>query len=53
VKAKKSAISTHLKYSSEKLKTKQAFQLVFEEGIDEDHNGIRQMSAAKFLSALV
>jgi uncharacterized protein len=53
VKAKKSAISTHLKYFSEKLKTKQAFQLVFEEGIDEDHNGIRQMSAAKFLSALV
>jgi uncharacterized protein len=53
VKAKKSAISTHLKYFREKLQTNMAFQLVFENGVDEDHNGIRQMSAAKFLSALV
>jgi uncharacterized protein len=53
VKAKKSAISNHLKYFKEKLKAKQAFQLVFDDDIDEDHSGIRQMSAAKFLSALV
>jgi uncharacterized protein len=53
VKAKKSAISTHLKYFKEKLQTNRAFQLVFEDGIDEDHNGIRQMSAVTFLSALV
>jgi uncharacterized protein len=53
VKAKKSPISTHLKYFKEKLQTNRAFQLVFEDGIDEDHNGIRQMSAVTFLSALV
>jgi uncharacterized protein len=53
VKAKKSKISTHLKYFKEKLQTNKAFQLVFEDGVDEDHNGIRQMSAATFLSALV
>jgi uncharacterized protein len=53
VKAKKSSISNHLKYFKEKLQTNLAFQLVFEDDIDEDHNGIRQMSAAKFLSALV
>jgi uncharacterized protein len=53
VKAKKSPISNHLKYFKEKLQTNRAFQLVFEDGIDEDHNGIRQMSAVTFLSALV
>jgi uncharacterized protein len=53
VKAKKSAISTHLKYFKEKLKTTKTLQIIFEDEIDEDHNGIRQMSAAKFLSALV
>jgi uncharacterized protein len=53
VKTKKSPISTHLKYFKEKLQTNKAFQLVFEDGVDEDHNGIRQMSASKFLSALV
>jgi uncharacterized protein len=53
VKAKKSKISTHLKYFKEKLQTNKAFQLIFEDGVDEDHNGIRQMSAATFLSALV
>jgi uncharacterized protein len=52
-KAKKSAISTHLRCFREKLQTKRTFQLVFEDDIDEDHNGIRQMSAAKFLSVLV
>jgi uncharacterized protein len=53
VKAKKSAISTHSEYFKEKLGTNMAFQLVFEDSIDEDHKSIRQMSAAKFLSALV
>lgn len=53
VKAKKSAISPHLKYFKEKLNLHYAYQLVFEDNIDEDHNGIRLMSAAKFLSALV
>jgi hypothetical protein len=42
-----------LKYFKEKLKTTKALQIVFEDEIDGDHNGIRQMSAAKFLSALV
>jgi uncharacterized protein len=53
VKSKKSAISAHLKYFKEKLNAKHAYQLVFEDDIDEDHNGIRMMSAAKFLSGLV
>jgi uncharacterized protein len=53
VKAKKSAISTHSKYFKEKLQTNRVFQLVLEDGVDEDHKGIRQTSAAKFLSALV
>jgi uncharacterized protein len=53
VKSKKSAISNHLKYFKEKLNTKHAYQLVFEDNVDEDHNGIRMMSAAKFLSGLV
>jgi uncharacterized protein len=53
VKSKKAAISTHLKYFKEKLSAKNAYQLVFEDDIDEDHNGIRMMSAAKFLSGLV
>jgi uncharacterized protein len=53
VKAKKSTISNHLKYFKEKLKAKHAFQIVFDDDIDEDHSGIRQMSAEKFLSALV
>ena len=53
VKSKKSATSPHLKYFKDKLKVKNAYQLVFEEGVDEDHNGIRLMSASKFLSALV
>jgi uncharacterized protein len=53
VKATKSSISNHLKYFKEKLKAKHAFQIVFDDDIDEDHSGIRQMSAAKFLSALV
>jgi hypothetical protein len=53
VKSKKSAISNHLKYFKEKLNAKHAYQLVFEDHVDEDHNGIRMMSAVKFLSGLV
>jgi hypothetical protein len=53
VKSKKSAISNHLKYFKEKLNAKHAYQLVFENNVDEDHNGIRMMSAAKFLSSLI
>jgi hypothetical protein len=53
VKAKKSVVSTHLKCFKEKLQTNRAFQLVFEDGIDEGHKGIRQMSAVNFLPALV
>jgi uncharacterized protein len=53
VKSKKSAISNHLKYFKEKLNAKHTYQLVFEDNVDEDHNGIRMMSAAKFLSGLV
>ena len=53
VKSKKSPISAHLKYFKEKLNAKCAYQLIFEDNVDEDHNGIRMMSAAKFLSGLV
>lgn len=53
VKAKKTSISPHLKYFKEKLSAKYAYQLVFEDNVDEDHNGIRMMSAGKFLSGLV
>ncbi len=53
VKSKKTAISPHLRYFKEKLNAKHAYQLVFEDDVDEDHNGIRMMSAAKFLSGLV
>jgi uncharacterized protein len=53
VKAKKMAPSAHLRYFKEKLNAQHAYQLVFEDGVDEDRNGIRLMSAAKFPSALV
>jgi len=53
VKSTKSPISPHLRYFKEKMAVKQAYQLVFEPGVDEDHNGIRQMSADVFLSGLV
>lgn len=53
VKAKRSALSPQLKYFKDKLGVDRAYQLVFEDGVDEDHNGLRMMSAAKFLSALV
>ncbi len=53
VKSKRSAVSPHLKYFKERLKVKNAYQLVFEDAVDEDHNGIRMMSAARFLSGLV
>ena len=53
VKSKKSAISRHLKYFKEKLAVKNAYQLVFDSNVDEDHNGIRQMSAEIFLTSLV
>lgn len=53
VKSSPAAISAHLRYFKEKLKVDHCFQLVFEDDIDEDHHGIRHMSAAKFLSALV
>lgn len=53
VKAKKSPISPHLAYFWEKLGKPPAYQLVFEEGIDSDHGGIRMMSASRFLSGLV
>ncbi len=52
VKASKWSISPHLKYFRDKLQAP-AFQLVFESGIDEDHDGIRMMSADRFLSGLV
>jgi hypothetical protein len=42
-----------MKYFKEKLNAKNAYQLVFEDDIDEDHNGTRMVSAAKFLSGLV
>jgi uncharacterized protein len=53
VKARKTAIAPHLKYFQSKLNAKHAYQVVFEAGIDEEHNGIRMMSASKFLSGLV
>ncbi|MDP2834035.1 MAG: ATP-binding protein [Pseudomonadota bacterium] len=53
VKTKKSAISPHLRYFKEKLNIRHAYQLVFSDAVDEDHNGIRMMSADKFLSGLV
>ena len=53
VKAKKASVSPHLRYFRERLNVKRAFQLVFDEGVDEEHNGIRMMSASKFLSGLV
>jgi uncharacterized protein len=53
VKSKKTAISPHLRYFAGKLGVKAAYQLVFEDGVDEDHKGIRMMSAARFLSGLV
>jgi uncharacterized protein len=53
VKSKKSAISPHLKYFKEKLAVKNAYQLVFDSNVDEDYNGIRQMSAEIFLTSLV
>ncbi len=53
VKSSRWPISPHLRYFSAKLGVKNAYQLIFEEGVDEDHNGIRMMSASKFLSGLV
>ncbi|MDI9333963.1 MAG: ATP-binding protein [Cytophagales bacterium] len=53
VKAKKSPISAHLSYFKEKLLVKNAYQLVFDSGIDEEQGGIRQMSAEIFLTSLV
>jgi uncharacterized protein len=53
VKSSKGPISPHLRYFKDKLQVKHAYQLVFEDEVDEDHNGIRMMGAAKFLSALV
>lgn len=53
VKSQKTAISPHLRYFAGKLDVKNAYQIVFESGVDEDHNGIRMMSADRFLSGLV
>ena len=53
VKTQKTAISSHLRYFASKLSVKAAYQIVFEDGVDEDHKGIRMMSADRFLSALV
>jgi uncharacterized protein len=53
VKAKKAVFSPHLRYFKDKLNAKYAYQLVFEAGVDEEQDGMRMMSAAKFLSALV
>ena len=52
VKASKWSISPHLRYFRDKLQAP-AYQIVFESGIDEDHDGIRMMSADRFLSGLV
>jgi predicted AAA+ superfamily ATPase len=53
VKSKKQSVSPHLRYFYEKLGKPPAYQLVFDRWVDEDHDGIRVMSADRFLSGLV
>ncbi len=53
VKMSDTNISKHLQYFKKKLDIPESYQLVFQEGIDFEKNGVRVMSASKFLSALV
>ncbi len=53
VKFSDTTISKHLKYFQKKLEISECYQIVFQEGVDFEKDGVRVMSASKFLMALV